>query len=65
MRTEDGREFRALVADDALFALDVPRVDGVPQLEGEYRSKIEKIASANHDAGQDGSVPITQTDIDG
>ena len=65
MRTEDGRDFRALVADDALFALDVPRVDGVPQLEGERLSKIEKIALDNHDAGQDGSIPITQADVEG
>jgi hypothetical protein len=65
MRTEDGRAFRAIVADDALAALDVPFVDGVPQLEGECRSKIKKIALDNHDAGQDDSVPITQTDIEG
>jgi hypothetical protein len=56
------------VADDALLAIDSPCVGGIPQLEGEHRSKIEMIASAKHDGGfieQDGSVLVTQADIDG
>jgi hypothetical protein len=67
MRTEDGTVVRVEVADCALFALGSPRcVDRIPQLEGEYRSRIETIASTKHDGGlieQDGSVLITQADI--
>ena len=40
----------------------------IPQLEGEYRSKIEKIASAKYDDGsieKDGSVLVTLADIEG
>jgi hypothetical protein len=68
MRTEDGSEFRVIVADDALLAIRSPCVGGIPQLDGEYRSKIEMIASTKHDGGlieQDGSVLVTQADIDG
>ena len=68
MRTEDGSDFRVIVADDALLAIDSSCAGGIPQLEGEHRSKIEMIASAKHDGGfieQDGSVLITQADIDG
>jgi len=43
--------------------LGAPCVDRIPQIEGEYRSRIETIASANHDGG-DGSVLITQDDIE-
>jgi hypothetical protein len=67
MRTADGRNFRVVVTDDALLAIGSPCVGGIPQLKGQYRSKIEKIASAKHDGGlieQDGSVLITQADID-
>jgi hypothetical protein len=68
MRTEDGRDFRVVVPDDALLAIDSPCVNHIPQLEGESRLRIEKIASAKHDGGhieQDGwSVLITQDDID-
>jgi hypothetical protein len=64
MRTADMKDVRVEVADDALLALDSPRyVDGIPQLEGENRSRIESIASANHE--QDGlPALITQEDID-
>ncbi len=67
MRTEDARDVRVVVADDALLAIGSPCVSGIPQLEGEYRSIIEKIASTKHDGGlleQNGSVLITQADID-
>jgi hypothetical protein len=67
MRTEDIRDVRVVVTDDALLAIGSPCVSGIPQLEGEYRSRIEKIASAKHDFGfkeRDGSVLITQADID-
>ena len=67
MRTEDGRDFRVIVTDDALLAIGSPCVSGIPQLDGEHRSRIEKIASAKYDGGfteQDGSVLITQADID-
>jgi hypothetical protein len=67
MRTEDGRDFRVIVADDALLAIEAPSVSGIPQLCGEYRSRIEEIASAKHAGGlieQDGSVLITQADVD-
>jgi hypothetical protein len=66
MRTEDGRDFRVIVTDDALLAIGSPCVSGIPQLSGEYRSRIEEMASAKH-AGdlieQDGSVLITQADV--
>jgi hypothetical protein len=67
MRTEDTKDVRVVVADEALLAIGSPCVDGIPQLEGDYRSKIEKIAPAKHHGGfieQDGSVLITQADID-
>jgi hypothetical protein len=66
MRTEDARDVRVLVADCALFANESPCVSHIPQLAGEYRSRIEKIASAKYDGGlieQDWSVLITQADI--
>jgi hypothetical protein len=67
MRIEDTRDVRIVVADDALLAIGSPCVSGIPQFEGEYRSRIEEIASAKYDGGlieQDGSVLITQADID-
>jgi len=67
MRTEDGRDFRVIVTDDALLAIGSPCVSGIPQLCGEYRSRIEEIASAKHADGfieLDESVLITQADID-
>jgi hypothetical protein len=67
MRTEDMRAVRVVVSDDALLAAGSPCVSGIPQLDGEYRSRIEKIASTKYDGGlieQDGSVLITQADID-
>jgi hypothetical protein len=68
MRTEDTRDVRVVVADEALLGFDPPPlyVDKIPQLEGEHRSRIEKIASVKHVGGlveQDGSVLITQDDI--
>lgn len=66
MRTEDGRDFRVIVTDDALLAIGSPCVSGIPQLGGECRSRIEEIASAKHAGGlieQDGSVLITQADV--
>jgi hypothetical protein len=66
MRTQDGRDFRVIVTDDALLAIEAPCVGSVPQLCGEYRSRIEEIASAKHAGGlieQDGSVLITQADV--
>lgn len=66
MRTEDERDFRVLVGDDALLAIGSPCVGGIPQLIGKYRSRIEEIASAKY-AGdlieQDGSILITQADV--
>ena len=67
MQTEDARDVHIVVTDDALLAIGSPCVSGIPQLEGEYRSTIEKIASAKYDSGfieQDGSVLVTQADID-
>jgi hypothetical protein len=67
MRTDDRRYFRVIVADDALLAIGSPCESGIPQLGGECRSRIEEIASAKHAGGfieQDGSVLITQADID-
>jgi hypothetical protein len=66
MRTEDGKPVRVLVTDDALLAVGAPCVSGIPQLGGECRSRIEKIASAKHAGGlieQDGSILITQADV--
>jgi hypothetical protein len=66
MRTEDGRHFRVIVADDALLAIGSSCLNGIPQLGGECRSRIEKIASAKHAGGlieQDGSILITQADV--
>jgi hypothetical protein len=66
MRTDDARDFRVIVTDDALLAMGAPCVSGIPQLGGECRSKIEKIASAKHAGGlieQDGSILITQADV--
>ena len=70
MRTEDGTVVRVDVSDDALLAFDPPPpcIDGIPQIEGEYRSRVEKIASAKYDGSpteQDGSVLITLDDVDG
>jgi hypothetical protein len=67
MRTEDGSIVRIVVTDCALMAIDLPCAHGVRKLEGEYRSRIEKIASGKHGGGdikQDGSVFITLDDID-
>ena len=66
MRTDDGRYFRVIVADDALLAIGSPCESGIPQLAGECRLRIEEIASAKHAGGlieQDGSVLITQADV--
>jgi hypothetical protein len=66
MRTDDGKEFRVIVTDDALLGIGSPCVSGIPQLSGEYRLKIEEIASAKHTGGvieQDGSLIITQADV--
>ena len=66
MRTEDGTDFRVIVADDALLAIGSPCESGIPQLAGECRLRIEEIASAKHAGGlieQDGSVLITQADV--
>jgi hypothetical protein len=66
MRTDDGRDVRVIVTDDALLAIGAPCVSGIPQLSGEYRSRVEEIASAKHARGaieQDGSVLVTQTDV--
>jgi hypothetical protein len=66
MRSEDGSDFRFVVTDDALLGMGSPCLSGIPQLSGEYRLKIEKIASAKHASGdieQDGSVIITQADV--
>jgi hypothetical protein len=66
MRTQDGSDFRVIVTDDALLAIEAPCVSSIPQLCGEYRSRIEEIASAKHAVGlieQDGSILITQADV--
>ncbi len=66
MRTEDGRDFRVIVADDALLAAGSSCVDGIPQLVGGYRSQIEEIASAKYAGNlieKDGSILITQADV--
>jgi hypothetical protein len=68
MRTHDGKDYRVVVTDDALLAIAAPCVSGIPQLSGEYRSKIEEIASAKHSGGlkeEDGCVLITQADVEG
>jgi hypothetical protein len=57
MRTEDGRDFRVIVTDDALLGIGAPCVSGIPQLSSEYRSTIEEVASTKHAGGlieQDG-----------
>jgi hypothetical protein len=67
MRTENGSDFRVVVTDDTLLAIGSPCASGIPKLDGEYRLKIEEIASAKHASGlieQDGSVLITQADVD-
>jgi len=69
MRTEDGTVVRVYVAHDVLLAFEPPPpcVSGIPQFEGEYRSRIERIASVKYDSGlieRDGSVLITQDDVD-
>jgi hypothetical protein len=67
MRAEDGRIFRVFVTYDALSAIGAPTCpQGIPQLVGEYRLRIEEIASAKHAGGlieQDGSILITQADV--
>ncbi len=68
MRTEDGTVVQVSVSNDVLLAFEPPPpcVSGIPQLEGEYRARIEKIASAKYNSGsveQDGSVRITRDDI--
>jgi hypothetical protein len=66
MRTEDARDVRVVVTDCALMAIDLPCAHGARKLEGEYRSIIEKIASANYHDGfieQDGSVLIMRAEI--
>ncbi len=66
MRTEDGRDFRVIVTDDALLGIGAPCVSGIPQVSGKYRSTIEEIAAAKHGGGlieQDGSILITQADV--
>jgi hypothetical protein len=66
MRTDDERDFRVIVTDEALLAIDAACVSRIPQLTGEYRSRMEKIASAKHASGlreRDGSVIITQDDV--
>jgi hypothetical protein len=65
MRARDGTDFRVVVTDDALLGIGSPCENGIPQLRGEYRSKIEDIASAKHAGSgveQDASVIITQTE---
>jgi hypothetical protein len=69
MRTEDGVVVRVDVSDDALLAFEPSPlcIDGIPQIEGEHRSRVEKMASAKYDGGsieQDGSILITLDDVD-
>jgi hypothetical protein len=68
MRTEEGTVVRVHVSFDALLALESVRYENKnPQLEGEHRLRIEKIASDKYDGGvteQDGSVRITRDDVD-
>ena len=68
MRTEDETVVRVYVAHDALLAFESVRYENKrPQLEGEHRLRIEKIASDKYGGGvtaQDGSVRITRDDVD-
>jgi hypothetical protein len=68
MQNEAGNDVRVVVSGCALMAIDLPCDSGVRKLDGEYRSRIEKVASDKYDEGsigQDGPVPITRADIEG
>jgi hypothetical protein len=70
MWTEARTVVRVDVSDDALLAFEPspPCVNRIPQIEGECRSRVEKIASTKYDGGgieQDGSVHVTLVDVDG
>jgi hypothetical protein len=65
MRTDDGRDIRVLVTDEALEGIASPRASGLDRLN-EYRSRIEEIASAKHTAGHiepEGTIRVTPADV--